>query len=64
MTGDNAKTDRRAPGLLSRPSEVPMRDAGFQSYDNVLSHSECDALLDDLTRAQVVRGRAGARHLF
>ena len=37
---------------------------GFEISNHVLVASECDALLFKLTASEVVRGRAGARHLI
>ena len=41
-----------------------MKDAGFWIEENVLSHRECDSLLEALSHSQEGRGRAGARHLM
>jgi len=36
----------------------------FALYEDVLSHEECDSLLESLSSPTVKRGRAGARHLL
>lgn len=41
-----------------------MKDAGFRIEENVLSHRECDSLIEALSQSHVGRGRAGARHLM
>jgi hypothetical protein len=41
-----------------------IEQAGFQITNWVLRPSECDELLSNLTAPEVLRGRAGARHLI
>jgi hypothetical protein len=40
------------------------RDAGFAIEENVFSATECDTLIDALSRSCVPHSRAGARHLM
>ena len=39
-------------------------EQGFRIVEDVLSHEECDSLLESLSSPNVKRGRAGARHLM
>jgi hypothetical protein len=39
-------------------------EAGFRITEGVLSHLECDALLQTFASSQINRSRAGARHFM
>jgi ectoine hydroxylase-related dioxygenase (phytanoyl-CoA dioxygenase family) len=45
-------------------SALQSTESGFHKSENVLSYEECDALIRDISRAVIDRGRAGARHLM
>jgi ectoine hydroxylase-related dioxygenase (phytanoyl-CoA dioxygenase family) len=48
----------------SGKQRVLMKDAGYWIEENILSHQECDSLIEALSQGHVGRGRAGARHLM
>ena len=41
-----------------------LRDSGYATHDRVFRREETDRVLDALSRAEVWRSKAGARHLF
>jgi ectoine hydroxylase-related dioxygenase (phytanoyl-CoA dioxygenase family) len=43
---------------------TPGIQSGFRIIENILSHEECDNLLEPLSTSKLDRGRAGARHLM
>jgi hypothetical protein len=59
--GHNSEASKLQRGIVIFKQRM---DSGFRVIEDILSHKECDGLLEPLSVNQLDRGRAGARHLM